>query len=544
MRSWAKFSLLASSFWPAQAYIWPSQWDGLEDAYTISFGFGAIGIADGVNPCSLSPGGGIAPGRESAAEWLRTAYHDMATHNSETGLGGLDASIGFETFRPENIGTAFNTTLGFFNELQTKQISMADILTLGVVLAIKNCGGPSIPYRPGRIDATEAGPAGVPQPQEPLETHIAEFALQGFNATEMIGLVACGHTLGGVHQIDFPLSVEGAITTDNPEGVVHFDDTFDVYDNHIATQYINDSSVDPLLVGFNTTTNSDARIFASDSNQTMLQFAQDPDFFISRCGDLLERMLNTVPSDVTLGDVFEPLTVKPFQLSLFFNSTGGLQLSGNIRIFGTSAAAAAANPADMPVQLIWMDRHGNTSPNYTTTALSFSFLEATSLWGSLQFFSVSTYLDPSAGISSFVVNWAYDSESALTTADNGGGGFPFQDVILFQQAGSCHGFVNQNSTVSAVIRNDMGAVSSPYLEYTYSSSQPGSLAFKQITFRTELVYAGNSVSPLYDAYTAVFVANDGFLSANESIVSFDLVAVVGGTTYESLNNPQLFTPCS
>ncbi|KAJ7476886.1 heme peroxidase [Mycena galericulata] len=455
-RSWEAVLLFASAFWPVHAYIWPNpEYDALEDAYTISFGFAALGIVDGVNPCSLSPGGGASPGRESTAEWLRTAYHDMATHNSETGLGGLDASIGFETERPENIGTAFNTTLSFFNELQSKHVSMADILSLGVVLAIKNCGGPSIPYRPGRIDATEAGPPGVPQPQEPLETHIAEFARQGFSATEMIGLVACGHTVGGVHQIDFPLSVEGAITPDNPEGVVHFDDTFDVYDNHIATQYINHSSIDPLVVGFNTTTNSDARIFASDGNQTMLQFARSNGVFLSRCGDLLERMLNTIPASVRLGDIIEPLAVKPFQLSLFFNATGGLQLSGNIRIFGTSAAAAAANPADMPVQLVWTDRHGSTSPSYATTATFSTFLESTSIWGSLQLFQVNADIDPSAGISSFVVNWAYDAGTTLTTADNGGAGFPFTDVILFQHASSCHGAVNQNSTINAVVRPEL-----------------------------------------------------------------------------------------
>ncbi|KAJ7609161.1 heme peroxidase [Roridomyces roridus] len=185
----------------ALAYIWPNPpIDGLEDAYTISSGFGALGIVDDVTPCTLGPAGS---GRQTSAEWLRTAYHDMATYDSATGLGGLDASIGFETNRPENMGTAFNTTMSFFNVTQTNHMSFSDILAVGVILAIKNCGGPSIPFRPGRIDATEAGPSGVPQPTESLETHISEFARQGFNATEMIGLVACGHTLGGVHQVDF-----------------------------------------------------------------------------------------------------------------------------------------------------------------------------------------------------------------------------------------------------------------------------------------------------------------------------------------------------
>jgi hypothetical protein len=86
------------------------------------------------------------------------------------------------------------------------------------------------------------------------------------------------------------------------------------------------------VVGFNTTTNSDARIFSADGNRTMQSFAMDPDFFVSRCGALLETMLNTVPAGVTLSDVIEPLVVKPHELRLFFTSTGGLTLSGNIRV--------------------------------------------------------------------------------------------------------------------------------------------------------------------------------------------------------------------
>jgi hypothetical protein len=54
-----------------QAYVWPSPYDFLEDAYTVSSGFADGGIVDGVNPCSLSPIGGRLPGREAAAEWLR-----------------------------------------------------------------------------------------------------------------------------------------------------------------------------------------------------------------------------------------------------------------------------------------------------------------------------------------------------------------------------------------------------------------------------------------------------------------------------------------
>jgi hypothetical protein len=52
-----------------------------------------------------------------------SAYHDMATHNIEDGTGGIDSSIGWETDRSENIGTAMNTTLQFFLPFTNKFIS-------------------------------------------------------------------------------------------------------------------------------------------------------------------------------------------------------------------------------------------------------------------------------------------------------------------------------------------------------------------------------------------------------------------------------------
>lgn len=64
--------LLASAVWPTHAYIWPSQFDTLEDFYVVSSGFGSSGIVDEVTPCSLAPAGGLDLGRQNTAEWLRT----------------------------------------------------------------------------------------------------------------------------------------------------------------------------------------------------------------------------------------------------------------------------------------------------------------------------------------------------------------------------------------------------------------------------------------------------------------------------------------
>lgn len=63
-------------------------------------------------------------------------------------------------------------------------------------------GGPHITYRGGRVDATGPNtPGGVPEPFQTLDDHTSAFARMGFNQTEMIGLIACGHSLGGVCSI-------------------------------------------------------------------------------------------------------------------------------------------------------------------------------------------------------------------------------------------------------------------------------------------------------------------------------------------------------
>jgi hypothetical protein len=46
-----------------------------------------------------------------------------------------------------------------------------------------------IQLRAGRIDATEAGPTGVPGPGDGFASQLADFARAGFSQTEMITAV-------------------------------------------------------------------------------------------------------------------------------------------------------------------------------------------------------------------------------------------------------------------------------------------------------------------------------------------------------------------
>jgi hypothetical protein len=72
------------------------------------------GFKDAITPCSNYVNGLQTLGRQTSGQWLRTAFHDSVTAHVAEGTGGIDASIGFETFRTENIGSAFNDSLSFF----------------------------------------------------------------------------------------------------------------------------------------------------------------------------------------------------------------------------------------------------------------------------------------------------------------------------------------------------------------------------------------------------------------------------------------------
>jgi hypothetical protein len=154
---------------------------------------------------------------------------------------------------------------------------------MAVVTGVQGCQGPAIPYSYGRTTATVASPALVPEPQQPLSDHISAFKRMGFNQTEMIEMVACGHTVsGGVRRVDFP-----AIVQDETVELAFFDSTSN-FDNAMyvesghqrlqltdltplcrVNEYLNDTTQNVLVVGPNITTRSDGRIFGSDGNATM-----------------------------------------------------------------------------------------------------------------------------------------------------------------------------------------------------------------------------------------------------------------------------------
>lgn len=98
----------------------------------------------------------------------------------------------------------------------------ADVIAIATIFAVSSCQGPIIPFRGGRIDAWQAGNYGTPEPQHDIATLTESFRNQGFNQTDMIKLVACGHTMGGVRTTDFP-----QLVPPDPKSTVLVIDNFD-----------------------------------------------------------------------------------------------------------------------------------------------------------------------------------------------------------------------------------------------------------------------------------------------------------------------------
>jgi hypothetical protein len=203
-------SLILTLFFPSTieaAFYYPKlQASLLEHILVDNWSAYASNFSSAITPCTnyvtQTGAAAINSGRTTAAQWMRVLFHDMITANVSAGTGGVDASIGFETAREENKGSAFNDSFTFWRPFVNEAVSMADLIALGTVMSNNLCGGAKMPYSAGRIDATEAGvTTGVPAPETDLEETLTFFERVGFDKVDAIGLTACGHTLGSVHHV-------------------------------------------------------------------------------------------------------------------------------------------------------------------------------------------------------------------------------------------------------------------------------------------------------------------------------------------------------
>ncbi|KAI5862768.1 heme peroxidase [Durotheca rogersii] len=474
---------------------WPSPNDELEEIMYQVEGYRARQFGGTVIPCSSEASG---PGRHNAAEWLRAAFHDMATTTNLGGVrrGGLDASLQYELTSSDNLGPAFNTTLKFMAEYYTSRSSMADLLALGVYYAVRSCGGPVVPITGGRVDAVAAGPIGVPLPQNTAFTFEQQFTRMGFSRTEMIQVTACGHSIGGVHENEFPEIVPVGSTAN---GEAPLDSTVAIFDNKVVTEYIAGNTTNPLVVGpsVRATRNADFKVFNYDANVTVRAMA-DATEFNNVCAVVLKKMIDTVPAGVILSDPIEPYFVKPVNMQLTLNSGAAtMQLTGLIRVRTTNLGGDSVSG----LTLEYKDRSGGNNCGSTNCKYSASLLGATQGFDDqFVWFPIDAVISTSTGISSFAVT-LHMASGADQTFDNNGNSYPIQDAILIQKPQSC--LFSGTSTVTAAVRNDRKSLPvSMFISYKTPTGNPN-LPVPRLNNDTVLMTEGTCVGS-YTFYTATY----------------------------------------
>ncbi|KAL2760534.1 hypothetical protein ACRALDRAFT_2095766 [Sodiomyces alcalophilus JCM 7366] len=493
---------------------WPSSIDEVEEIMFQIASTRSRKFADSVNPCTSQASG---PGRHSAAEWLRTAFHDMATAHVFQGLGGLDASLQYELSNGENAGPGFATTLTWMAPYLSRRSSMADLIALGVYTSVRACGGPAVPIRAGRVDAVQGGSPGVPQPQNAIGIFRNQFQRMGFTSEEMVQLTACGHTLGGVHSSQFPDIVPPGT---RPNDHAPFDSTVAVFDDRIVTDYLNGTTQNPLVVGPAVRINkhSDFKLFNSDANATISAMA-GASTFREICRTVLQKMIDTVPPGVTLGEPITPYQVKPVQLQLTLSpQLGALDFTGYIRVRTT----------EMPLDTIegltinYRNRNGGSECGSGPCSFSLSVqgvgrgFDDTFAW-----FPIARQLPVSSGISSFTVTIRRTDGTSLLV-DNNGNGYPLQDGVFLQRYQSCILATSGTTTLSAAVRNDRADLPVKAV-ISYKTPQTGSVVPALNNMTLEL-----TKGPCVGSYT-LFSASTTIPGGLSVEADFDIISGEGSS---------------
>ncbi|KAL1552269.1 putative L-ascorbate peroxidase 6 [Salvia divinorum] len=138
--------------------------------------------------------------KNKAPGFLRLVFHDAGTFDEGDKTGGMNGSIVYELDRPENAG--LQKTVKILEKVKdemesARPVSWADLIAMAGAEAVLICGGPEIPVRLGRIDATVPDPTGR-LPEETLDAKNMKksFQSKGFSAQELVALSGA-HTIGG-----------------------------------------------------------------------------------------------------------------------------------------------------------------------------------------------------------------------------------------------------------------------------------------------------------------------------------------------------------
>ena len=98
--------------------------------------------------------------------------------------------------RPDNAG-GLDQTIAFYKRFVKPGVTLADIVVLGGLMAVRECGGPTIPLFAGRGDVQTENPAGqLPDSGEQMSRLREKFKKMGLDLRDMVVLAVGGHTLG------------------------------------------------------------------------------------------------------------------------------------------------------------------------------------------------------------------------------------------------------------------------------------------------------------------------------------------------------------
>jgi cytochrome c peroxidase len=136
---------------------------------------------------------------------VRLAWHASGTYDKATNTGGSNgATMRFPSEANDGANAGLGLARSLLEPIKAKYpwISYADLWTLAGAVAIESMGGPTIPWRPGRVDKTadaECPPNGRLPDAAQGASHIRDvFGRMGFDDREMVALVGA-HTLGRCH---------------------------------------------------------------------------------------------------------------------------------------------------------------------------------------------------------------------------------------------------------------------------------------------------------------------------------------------------------
>lgn len=141
----------------------------------------------------------------AAPVFVRLAWHSAGTYDKETDTGGSNgAGMRYEAEGGDPANAGLQHGRAFLEPVKERHpwITYSDLWTLAGVVAIKEAGGPDVPWQPGRTDLvndSKVPPRGrLPDGAQGADHVRHVFYRMGFNDQEIVALVG-GHNLGRCH---------------------------------------------------------------------------------------------------------------------------------------------------------------------------------------------------------------------------------------------------------------------------------------------------------------------------------------------------------